>query len=157
MSTDQDRLFAQIDSQIKDRGYALIHINEKPGYPVMSLTIGFQASYGFPDLVVTGETLESASQLAFRVSTYQNIGLTVPELIGLIDIDGEGLKFSSMLEAPAECRPIVSEYYKSRGVNEEYGSIWLARESCVYPFSPGFKINDPDLLGRIMSSSRVSH
>lgn len=157
MSADQDHLFSQVDDQIKMRGYALIHINEKPGYPVMSITIGFQESYHFPDLVITGETQESASQLAFRVSTYQNIGLTISEIIDLIGVDGEGLKFASMAEAPSDCRPIVSEYYRAKGIVENFGSIWLARESAIYPFSSDFRIDDPDLKGRLISSLRVSH
>lgn len=157
MISDQDRLFTQIDNQIESRGYALVHINETPGYPVMSITIGFQTTYGFPDLVITGETLESASELAFRASTYQNIGLTIPELIGLIDINGENLKFSSMAEVPSDYRPIVSEYYRSKGVVERIGSIWLARASAAYPFSPDFNVVDQELLGRVISSSRVSH
>lgn len=135
MDLELEQMFIFADESIRKNGYAVIDINDKSGGVIMSFTLGFPLSYGFPDVIITGETSKSAANLAFRISIHQGIGLTPEELVGMMQIDDDNLKVADIDDISAQVNPIIGDYYSSRGLSPSSGVVWIARESAIYPFS----------------------
>lgn len=143
-----------ISECIKRDGFTFIGIDDASMGLVFSFTIGLKFSYSLPEIVFIGDRNE-ADILVSRMLNYRGIGLTTQELIDLVDINGEALRFCVMDEdIKSKLVPQIREYYDSIGDLGSIEAIWIGRISEAYPFDALIDGADK-IVGR--SISKLNH
>lgn len=123
-----------ISESVDRDGFIFIGITDSAGGHVFSFTIGLKASFDLPEVVFLG-TRDEADLLVSRMLNYRGIGLTTEEMVGMVDIDGEALRYCLLDDdIKSKIIPQVKAYYASIGYHDAVEVIWIGRISDAYPF-----------------------
>lgn len=144
MTTKIQEPLSQIKKIIDNQKFILLNIisPDEPGH-IFSFTIGLTANFNIPELVFVEEDPEVARKIVGNVVASSELGLSVDEAVGYIDLLGAQLKTGSVPDAAvSSLAPQIKDFYlKYYPDDSEFSAQWIGRKDVVYPFESFMKSN----------------